>query len=207
MYSALRSTTSTLTSLLDQKLTNHPQLGALFNGSLSVSAATPEEIRTNGQGVSVWLYLIERDEQTLNYLPRRVSSDTLEHHPLPLRLHYLVTPVFDNVGAGGNVSTTEQEVLGVVLQTFNDMPLIKGSLLKSDYAGSDIQLAVRLETLNLEAITRIWEALEGSYQLSVSYEVSIINIDSTKVPQSISPVHSVNAEHGLIVDQIGGQVS
>lgn len=207
MYSALRSTTSTLTDLLEHRLTNHPQLGALFNGILSVSAATPAEIRTNGQGVSVWLYLIERDEQTLNYPPRKIGNDTLEHHPLPLRLHYLVTPVFDNVGVGGNVSTTEQEVLGVVLQTFNDMPLIKGSLLKDDYTGSDIQLAVRLETLDLEAITRIWEALEGSYQLSVSYEVSLINIDSSKVPQSITPVHSVGNQQGLIVDQVGGQVS
>lgn len=199
MYSALRSTTSTLTGLLENELTNHPQLGALFNGVLSVSAATPEEIRTNGQGVSVWLYRIERDEQTLNYPPRHVSNDIVEHHSLPLRLHYLVTPVFENVGIGGNVSTTEQEVLGVVLQSFNDMPLIKGSLLKDDFTGSDIQLAIRLESLDLEAITRIWDALEGSYQLSVSYEVSIINIDSAEVPQSIAPVHSVNTEHGLIV--------
>lgn len=199
MYSALRSTTTTLTGLLQNQLTNHPQLGALFNGVLSVSAATPDDVKSSEQGVSVWLYRIERDAQTLNCPPRRVSPDNTEHHSLPLRLHYLFTPVFKNVGAGGNVSTTEQEVLGVVLQTFNDTPLIKGSLLRDEFAGSDIQLAVRLESLDLEAITRIWDALEGSYQLSVSYEVSIINIDSAMEPQSIAPVHSVNNEHGLIV--------
>lgn len=192
MYSALRSTTTTLTGLLRDQLSSHP-LGALV---LEISAATPEELRKVKQGVSVWLYRIERDEQTLNYPPRRVGADSIERHSLPLRLHYLITPVFDNTP--GNESTTEQEVLGVVLQTFNDTPLIKGSLLKDDFAGSDIQLAVRLESLDLEAITRIWDALEGSYQLSVSYEVSIINIDSAMDPQLIAPVHSVNTKHGLI---------
>ena len=198
MYSALRSTTTTLTGLLRDQLSSHPQLGFLFSGTLEVSAATPEELKNNTeQGVSVWLYRIERDEQTLNYPPRRVGAESIEHHSLPLRLHYLITPVFDNTP--GNESTTEQEVLGVVLQTFNDTPLIKGSLLKDDFVDSDIQLAVRLESLDLEAITRIWDALEGSYQLSVSYEVSIINIESAMQPQSIAPVHSVNPEHGLIV--------
>jgi len=202
MYSVLRSTTNTLIHLLDQQLSNHPQLGALFNGVLSVSAATPEETRDQGQGVAVWLYRIERDEQTLNYPPRRLANDSIEHRPLPLRLHYLVTPVFSNVGMGANVSTTEQEVLGVVLQTFNDMPLLKGGVLQDDLAGSDIQLAVRLECLDLEAITRIWDALEGSYQLSVSYEVSIVYIDSARTAQSVSPVHSVHTDHGLVLGQV-----
>ena len=39
-----------------------------------------------------------------------------------------------------------------------------------------MELKVRLEPLTLEEITRVWEALEGSYQLSVSYEVSVVNI-------------------------------
>jgi hypothetical protein len=199
MYSVLRSTTNTLINLLEQRLSNHPQLGALFGGVLTVSAATPEETRNDGQGVSIWLYRIERDEQTLNYPPRRLPNDSVEHRPLPLRLHYLVTPVFSNIGLGANVSTTEQEVLGVVLQTFNDLPILKGSLLQDDLAGSDLQLAVRLESLDLEAITRIWDALEGSYQLSVSYEVSLVFIDSARPAQSIAPVHSVHTDHGLVL--------
>jgi len=182
MYSVLRSTTNTLINLLEQRLSNHPQLGALFGGVLTVSAATPEETRNDGQGVSIWLYRIERDEQTLNYPPRRLPNDSVEHRPLPLRLHYLVTPV-----------------LGVVLQTFNDLPILKGSLLQDDLAGSDLQLAVRLESLDLEAITRIWDALEGSYQLSVSYEVSLVFIDSARPAQSIAPVHSVHTDHGLVL--------
>jgi len=37
---------------------------------------------------------------------------------------------------------------------------------------------VRLETLTLEEITRVWDSLERSYQLCISYEVGIVSIDS-----------------------------
>jgi hypothetical protein len=62
-----------------------------------------------------------------------------------------------------------------------------------------VELKVRLEPLTLEEITRVWEALEGSYQLSVSYEVSIVNIMPELEPERISPVDIAMPEYGLIV--------
>jgi len=51
----------------------------------------------------------------------------------------------------------------------------------------------------LEEITRIWEALEGSYQLSVSYEISVVNIMPELEPEQVSPVMISMPEHGVIV--------
>jgi hypothetical protein len=51
----------------------------------------------------------------------------------------------------------------------------------------------------LEEITRVWEALDGSYQLSVSYEVSVVNIMPELEPEQVSPVTISMPEHGLIV--------
>ncbi len=58
---------------------------------------------------------------------------------------------------------------------------------------------MRLETMSLDEITRVWDALEGSYQLSVSYEVSVVNIDSATEPVAANPVHVVLPRYGAIV--------
>jgi regulator of sigma D len=58
---------------------------------------------------------------------------------------------------------------------------------------------VRLETLGLDEMSRVWEALEGSYQLAVSYEVAVVNIDSALEPDSVVAVQEVLADVGQIV--------
>ena len=61
-----------------------------------------------------------------------------------------------------------------------------------------MELTARLETLSLDEVSRVWEALEGSYQLSVSYEVSVVNIESLTEPERISPVFVPRPEYGVI---------
>jgi hypothetical protein len=58
---------------------------------------------------------------------------------------------------------------------------------------------MRLEPMSLEEITRVWEALEGSYQLSVSYEVTLVNIEVDTEPEMIAPVEVAMPEYGVIV--------
>jgi hypothetical protein len=86
-----------------------------------------------------------------------------------------------------------------VLQAFHSHSVLRGSDLQAEFTGTETELKLRLEPLSLEEITRVWEALEGSYQLSVSYEVSVVNIDSDLEPESVAPVTVALPEHGLIV--------
>ena len=72
-------------------------------------------------------------------------------------------------------------------------------MLRSDLAGSDAQVHVHLEALGLDDITRVWEALEGSYQLSVSYEVTLARIDGMDDPLRVELVESVRADTALVV--------
>jgi hypothetical protein len=123
----------------------------------------------------------------------------LRHPPLPVRLHYLLTPLTNIQAAGG--PQTEQVVLGKVLQAFHDHPVLRGTDLQDDLSGTEAELRVRLESLSLEEITRVWDALNGSYQLSVSYEVSTVNIDSHIEPERVSPVLVALPEHGEIVSK------
>src|SRR5262249_9420889 len=149
-------------------------LRGFFSGGMVVSLNTPQEMNEKPtEGLSVWLYRILRDDQRLNDPPLRISATELQPPPLPLRLHYFMTPVTNR--RTGNPET-EQLILGKVLQLFHGHPVLRGADLRGEFIGTEVELKARLEPLSLEEITRVWEALEGSYQLSVSYEVSVVNI-------------------------------
>jgi uncharacterized protein DUF4255 len=77
--------------------------------------------------------------------------------------------------------------------------VLRGAELQAEFAGTEIELRVRLEPLTLEEITRVWEALEGSYQLSVSYELSVVNIVPELESERVSPVEIAIPEYGVIV--------
>jgi hypothetical protein len=205
MYTALRATSQTLANSIRVRMGADSILAPLFTvggGNMVVSLNTPKQmIDNNIEGVSVWLYRAIRDAECLNTLPIRRDFSQIENTPLPVSLHYLITPIVNttNTMAGPE---TEQVILGKILQIFHDYPTMRGSDLQDDFTGTDVELNIRLESLNLEEITRVWDALEGSYQLSVSYEVSVVNVDSAMEPKKIQPVIVALPEYGVITSSI-----
>ena len=204
-YTRLHTTSETLRQfILDDFLSDVGATGlaTFFSGAnRSVSLQTPEEMEGNQQGLSLWLYRVVRDEHRLNDPPvvRPLPSGRVElvPPPLPLRLHYLATPL-----ATGSPDP-EQRILGRVLQLFHTYPVVSGAALGGALTGTEVQIHVRLESLSLDEITRVWEALEGSYQLSVSYEVTLANIESAAQPVRGSVVESVRNDAALIVAREG----
>lgn len=203
-YRAINATTVTLVDLISERFNNDLLLQPFFDsgmgGNMTVAARTPQEMAdADDTGLSVWLYRIARDPELLNCPPRRTGHDTWEHRPLPLRLHYLMTPVVnDPESTTGNDPGIEQFIVGKVLQTLHDTPILHGALLRGDLVGTGARLGVRLEPMNLEEITRVWDAMESSYQLCVSYEVSLVMIASDKEQERITPVTSVEPEYGVL---------
>lgn len=202
MYTALRATSKTLAKFLEARFLADPLLTSAFSGAMQVSLITPEEMSNKPQqGLSVWLYRIIRDDQRLNEPPTRISPTELRPAPIPLRLHYLLTAVTDP--ASGDPET-EQIILGKVIQVFHSHPVLRGADLQAEFGGTDVELRVCLEPMTLDEITRVWEGLEGSYQLSVSYEVSIVNIHPDLEPEQVTPVQIAMPEYGVIVSPEGG---
>jgi len=199
---ALRAASLTVRDLVRRQLEADVNLRDFFDsalgGTMRVTLLTPDEHdEAESEGVSLWLYRVVRDDCSLNAPPRRRAPDRLVRTPLPLRLHYLVTPIVNPERADG--PELEQNILGVILQLFHDHPLLAGSDLRGDAAGSNLEIHVRLETLELEGITRVWDALDRAYQLCVSYEVSVVPIESASQAADIAPVDAVMPEHSLIV--------
>jgi Pvc16 N-terminal domain len=175
MSTALYAASLSLKNELEKAFSEEPDLASDFDpGTFEISLNTPQEmIDLNLKGLSIWLYRLVPDEIRLN-APRIRSDDTrLENRPLPMRLHYLMTPIV-NVTAPNNGPEKEQRILGKVLQTFNDKPILRGSDLQNSFVGTDVQLNLRLEPMSLEEITRVWDALGSSYQFCLSYEVTVI---------------------------------
>ena len=203
MYTSLVATSETLRQLIEDNMAADVGPGGLANffsaANRVVSLATPEEMAGRQQGLSLWLYRVVRDEHRLNdppvLRPRPTGRVDLVPPPLPLRLHYLATPLTRSS------PDTEQRILGRVLQLFHSQPIVSGAALRGDLAGTDAEIHVRLEALSLEEITRVWEALEGSYQLSVSYEVSLARIESIEPPLRASLVESAHPDVAPIVER------
>jgi hypothetical protein len=91
---------------------------------------------------------------------------------------------------------TRHHIIGAVLQTFHEKPLLSGVLLAGDYSGTSVELAVHLESPDLESIARVWDSLDSAYQLSVSYEVSIVSIYQTAPDHVPVPVTRALPEYG-----------
>jgi hypothetical protein len=203
MYTVLAATSATLRHLLLDAMTSDvgpSGLASFFTGATTVSLEAPQAMVAAGrQGLSIWLYRIVRDENRLNDPPEVRVLPTGEVDvvppPLPVRLHYLLTPITTAS------PDREQRILGRAMQAFHTYPIVSGSFLKAELAGTNAELHVHLEALGIEEISRVWDAVEGSYQLSVSYEVTLgrINVDSDPLRMGI--VESVNAAAGVILEE------
>ena len=155
MYTRILSTSQSLVGFLKRRFAADPvDLGSFFGGGAAagdVYLSTPQEL-TGKSGLSLWLYRVSRDDMRLNDPPRLrpLPSGQVEvvPPPLPLRLHYLMTPL------AKDQPELEQRILGAVLQAFYSTPILSGGDLAGDFAGSRAQVFVRLEALSLDETAR-----------------------------------------------------
>ncbi len=191
-YTAIRGVTLSLRDLLQAHITNStdPEL----NG-VAIDLRSPKEMREanndqGAQGVSLWLYRVARNGHTLNQPQRRPALDRVERHLLPMNLYYLVTPI-------ATASDDEQLLLGKILEVLNDHPTLRGPLLHASLVDEE-EFRVTLEPLTLEELTRVWDSLKESYQLSVSYLVQVVDIESGREPVAVRPVDERRTEYSQI---------
>jgi hypothetical protein len=200
VYTALRSSSLTLAEYLRASFMADSNLRLLFDapGTMVVSLNSPPEmVDIPADGLSVWLYHIVRDSERLNAPPKRISRSEIRRTPLPLRLHYLLTPVLTT--ATVNTPETEQLILGKAMQALYDHPTLLGIDLEGDFKGTALELTARLEPLGLEELSKVHGAMEKSWQLSISYEVSVVYIESSVEPEDVAPVLVPLPEYGVIV--------
>jgi len=144
-----------------------------------------------GEGVlaALFLYHIDLDPHLRNQrlLPDRNDPGSFRRPPLPLQLRYLFTPVDDD-------EAQNQLILGRVLQHFHDEPMVTALMstpLTDSFGGASPALRVKPDMLSLEQLSQIWNALEGSYRLSISFLVDIVAVDSGKPSLAVPRVEQM----------------
>jgi Pvc16 N-terminal domain len=110
--------------------------------------------------------------------------------PLGLCLHYMMT-------AWGGDRSTEQRMLGRVLQMLYDDAILDGPELAGVLSGTESELRVSLSTMRIDDRARVWWAINQPYRLSVNYEVRVVDIDPT-VEQASAPVHVRDVAPGVL---------
>lgn len=199
MITAIRAASRTLADTLQSAFETDPDLGPSFTGggTLRVYLNTPAEMTGSRSGLSVWLYRVTRDEATLNRPAERVSATRTRPAPLPVRLHYLLAPVMPtNVE---DAPETEQVILGKALQVLHDHPTLSGVDLRDDFQGTRTSLTARFESLGIDELARIWDALATSYRTSVSFEVTVVDIEAPTRDETGPPVRVPLVDPVLVV--------
>ncbi|MGB8768535.1 MAG: DUF4255 domain-containing protein [Candidatus Korobacteraceae bacterium] len=179
-YSVISGVSQTLKNLLTLNITQSSD-NQIKNVPIELLSPKEMEEHNEGLGVSVWLYRAARMAEMLNEPPERKQPNQIVRTPLPILLHYLVTPV-------SNDPLTRHALLGKVLQVFNDHSILRGADLAGVLQGTSEQLRVVLEALSLEDLSLVWDALSEPYQLCVSYLVQLVKIDSDLEPVQTTPV-------------------
>jgi hypothetical protein len=176
-YSTIRAVSLTLKALLESHITASSDTELK---GVPIDLRSPRELH-DVQAISLWLYRVMRNGDLYNRPPERRFPDQVPQRPLPLDLYYLVTPLRKD-------PQSEQTLLGRVMQVFNDHPVLSGGDFQDSLKGQSGEIRLTLEMLSLEESTRIWTALAEPYELSVSYHVQAIQIESDHPPVQTSPV-------------------
>src|SRR5262249_41793967 len=146
----------------------HPcQFRLLSSGQMT----TPDD---DGAILSLFLYRVTMNEHLRNV--GRPNHPSGRNVPLSLDLHYLMT-----VWADGALA--EQTILGWAMHEIYRHRVMDASSLspEAQWAPGEVVQLIPAELSN-EDIMRIWDAIEPTYRLSVSYIARMVRIEDLDQP-------------------------
>ena len=150
-----------------------------------------ETAKDSANRLSLWLYQITEDEFLKNQpmirteVNRNNGEDTGKQRrdlfpPLALNLFYLVTPFAPSPEA-------DHLLLGKTMQIMYDNAIV---LLRDPVNQIFEELRIILCRLSLDDISRVWEALQEPYRLSVCYQIRVAQVDSART-----------LDHGRVIER------
>lgn len=136
------------------------------------------EVATAAPGLdgalTLLLYRVTANEHVRN--ASRVDERGRENVPLSVDLHYLLT-------AWASTALAEHTLLAWAARQLQQRPTLDQSSLTSEagWSAGDVIHLVPAE-LSVEDMMRVWDGLEPSYRLSMSYVARVVRIDTEGVP-------------------------
>ena len=174
-YKVLAEVGQSLINVLWQEINADADLRALISDPSLISLESPAEHQENSSDpslLSVYLYRITEDPYRKNQAPQEGNGGKLRKPPMTLDLYYLITQLL-------KAPRDQQIVLGKILQVLYDRSTLEGTDLDGTLGTSGEVVRVIFNTVPLQEVSWVWQALETPYRLSVTYTVRVTLLDST----------------------------
>lgn len=169
-YAIISELGNAIVSLLFAELNADPQISGLIDSEDRISLESPADLENNNSvRLSMYLYRILENPYTKNRFPMDGRGGAQRKPPLTLDLYYLLTPLI-------GTPREQQIVLGKAMQTLYDRAILEAQDFSN--AAGDGAVHLVLNPVSLEELTRVWQALEIPYRLSVCYIARVAMVDS-----------------------------
>lgn len=171
-YIVISSVSEALREIIWQAIDADAAVRAIVGSESAIVFKNPTETaRDSANRLSLWLYQVTENEFLKNQPMERVNGGSrIRQTPMAVNLYYLLTP-FAPSGEADHL------LLGKSMQTLYDNAIV---ILHDPVGAVFEELRITFCRLTLEELTRIWEALQAPYRLSVCYSVRVTRIDSLR---------------------------
>ena len=148
------------------------------------------------EGVTLYLYRVAFNTSRRN-LPPAVGPDGRRYRPpIPLDLHYLLTP-------WGKTAAKQHRLLGWAMRELQNVPVLPASLLNSYAPEKETfrpaeAVEIFCDTLNLQDMSSVLDTLKLNQQLSVTYVARMVLIESTVPVAEAEPVQTRVFDYGTV---------
>jgi hypothetical protein len=178
-FRAIGAVSTSIRDLLEAEMVN----------KVNVTVAAPDvdiTIVDTTKRINLFLYKVDENGSLKNMdVPGRGHPAAFGRPPLALDLHYLLTAY----GASEEEQIGTQELLADAMRVLHDFPIILGANLDIPLRNEIEHVKLYLEPLALEELSKIWSALTRPMRLSVSYMVTVVQIENLvprKFPRPVS---------------------
>jgi hypothetical protein len=185
---AIEAVTKTLLQVIDDAVNTGPQA---FPGGVKVVAKPPHEMETDVEPlqVNLFLYRTEIASGLRNEDPPDLRPGETANPPLPLVLHYLITPYVQ-----GGKDLDAHRLLGLASRAVHEQAVLSQTLL-NDSSGTFSDVSTQLDRIRItwqqlleSDIYSLWSAFQTPYRLSAAFEARVVLIDGRQPPRNPVPV-------------------
>jgi hypothetical protein len=164
----------------------------LLENELKVSPLVPVTVLgpdepAGGRRVNLFLYKVAEHPFLRNqdWRVRPGAPDRLVPPPLSLTLGYLLTAYAPNDQHGGN--SAAHQLLGAAMRVLHENPVVPLDHLATGLHEASEQIRVVPVPADTEEVSRIWGTFNQPYRPSVSYDVSVVQIDKLPAHERPAP--------------------
>jgi hypothetical protein len=157
------------------------------------SPADEESSSDKSPKLYIFLYNVVIDPHFKNANRKIIGGDklTIQDPPLPLNLHYLMVPESQPVSGTGEEppdGVAAHLILAQLMTAFNENSSVHTNYFPDGSSLAESGLVINHETITMDDLSKLWGTFEKPFQLSVAYEVSIVNLQTTHKTSQVDVV-------------------